>query len=144
MNYKHTQIGYLILFILILISLFFLWILTKSNFDLLTSIIMILVLIILSSFLTLNVIVNSKFLKIKFGPGIFRKNILINEIKSVEIVKNHWYYGWGIRYWYFPKMWIYNVSGFKAIEIKMKNGKINRIGTDEPEKLEKAIKEFIN
>jgi hypothetical protein len=36
-------------------------------------------------------------------------------------------------------MWIYNVSGFDAVEITMKNGKIYRIGTDEPLKLEQAI-----
>ena len=40
-------------------------------------------------------------------------------------------------------MWIYNVSGFDAIELTMKNGKIYRIGTDEPEKLEAAIKQVI-
>ncbi len=47
-----------------------------------------------------------------------------------------WYYGWGIRGWLWPKMWIYNVSGFDAVEIKLKNGKMYRIGTDEPKKLE--------
>jgi len=36
-------------------------------------------------------------------------------------------------------MWIYNISGFDAVEIKMKNGKTYRIGTDEPQKLEQAI-----
>ena len=41
-------------------------------------------------------------------------------------------------------MWIFNVFGFNALEIQMKNGKIYRIGTDEPEKLETAIKRVIN
>jgi hypothetical protein len=36
-------------------------------------------------------------------------------------------------------MWIYNVSGFDAVEIKLKNDKIYRIGTDEPKKLEQTI-----
>ena len=36
-------------------------------------------------------------------------------------------------------MWIFNVSGFGAVEIRMKNGKIYRIGTDEPKALESAI-----
>jgi len=36
-------------------------------------------------------------------------------------------------------MWIYNVSGFDAVEIKLKNGKTYRIGTDESQKLEQAI-----
>jgi hypothetical protein len=54
-------------------------------------------------------------------------------------VKNKWYFGWGVRRWFWPKMWIYNVSGFDAVEIVLKNGNIYRIGTDEPEKLERAI-----
>ena len=40
-------------------------------------------------------------------------------------------------------MWIYNVSGFDAVEIIMKNGKIYRIGTDVPEELEAAIRQVI-
>ncbi|MEK7656054.1 MAG: hypothetical protein AAB386_05245 [Patescibacteria group bacterium] len=36
-------------------------------------------------------------------------------------------------------MWIYNVSGFDAVEIILKNGKIYRIGTDVPKELEVAI-----
>ena len=40
-------------------------------------------------------------------------------------------------------MWIFNVSGFDAVEIKMENGKIFRIGTDEPKKLEHAILQAI-
>jgi hypothetical protein len=40
-------------------------------------------------------------------------------------------------------MWIYNVSGFDAVEIKLKNGKVYRIGTDEPKKLEQTILHLI-
>jgi len=40
-------------------------------------------------------------------------------------------------------MWIFNVSGFDAIELTMKNGRIYCIGTDEPEKLEAVIKQII-
>jgi len=57
-------------------------------------------------------------------------------------VKNPWYYGWGIRFT--PHGWLYNVSGLHAVEIELKNGKKYRIGTDVPENLEKAIREFIS
>jgi len=59
-------------------------------------------------------------------------------------VKNQWYYGWGIGKWLWPKMLIYNVSGFDAGKITLKNGKTYRIGTDEPEKLEQTILQLIN
>lgn len=105
--------------------------------------VMVLVLLILLSFATLKVSIDEKYLRIKFGYGIFHKKFVLNDIASVERVKNHWYYGWGIRLWLWPKMWIYNVSGFDAVEIKTKNGKIYRVGTDEPIKLESAIKSVI-
>ncbi|HOX60708.1 MAG TPA: hypothetical protein PLV72_01725 [Candidatus Magasanikbacteria bacterium] len=38
-------------------------------------------------------------------------------------------------------MRIYNVSGFEAVEIILKDGKIYRIGTDVPGDLENAIRQ---
>lgn len=113
--------------------------------------VMALILLILASFTTLSVSVDEKYIRIKFGWGMFRKKFAVGEIASVAPVKNHWNYGWGIRLWLWPRMWIFNVSGFDAVEIRMKNptsaktsagrGKIYRIGTDEPEKLEAAIRQ---
>ena len=148
--YKHTQIGYLMLFITLIVLVFFAWIqitaraepssyYSGANFAI--PAIMALILFILVSFSTLAVFIDEQFLKIRFGWGIFRKKFPISEIVAVKKVKNHWYYGWGIRLWFWPKMWIFNVSGFDAVELTMKNGKIYRIGTDEPEKLEAAIKQ---
>ncbi len=105
--------------------------------------IMVLILFIFASFTTLSVSIDEKYLRIKFGYGIFHKKFAVNEIVSVTQVRNYWYYGWGIRLWFWPRMWIFNVSGFDAVEILMKNGKIYRIGTDELEKLETAIKRII-
>src|SRR3989344_7146980 len=102
-----------------------------------------LMLVILASFSTLTVSTQEQFLKIRFGWGIFRKKFSLTDIATIGKVKNHWYYGWDIRLLFWPYMWIFNVSGFDAIEIRMKDGKIYRIGTDEPEKLEAAIKQVI-
>ena len=133
MEYKHTQIGYinLVIFIIILFGIALL-----KEF----SLIIILVLLILGSFLSLKVTLDKKNLNIRFGYGIFKKSFLLKDIVSVKSVKNNWYFGWGIRFWLWPRMWIYNISGFDAIEIIMKNKRVYRIGTDEPEKLRKAIK----
>jgi hypothetical protein len=104
---------------------------------------MALILIILASFASLQVIVDEKYLRIKFGYGVFQKKFSLEDVVSAKTVKNHFYYGWGVRLWLWPKMWIYNVSGFDAVEIKLKNGKTYRIGTDEPQKLEQAILNLI-
>ena len=101
--------------------------------------IMALIIFILSSFCSLQVIIDDQYLKIKFGYGIYQKKFSLSDIISAKTVKNKWYYGWGIRGWFWPKMLIYNVSGFDAVEIKLKNSKTYRIGTDESNKLEQAI-----
>lgn len=105
---------------------------------------MALILFILASFITLTVSIDENYLRIKFGCGIFHKEFLMKEIVSTKIVKNHWYYGWGIKVWFWPHMWIYNVSGFDAVEIVMRDGKVYRIGTDNPNELEVALKRAIN
>lgn len=147
-SYKHTQIGYLMLAVTLAVLIFFTWLQitaraeppsVDSGTNFAVTSIMVLILLILASFATLTVAIDEKFLRIKFGYGIFKKEFLLAEIASAKAVKNHWAYGWGIRLWFWPPMWIYNVSGFDAVEIVMKNGKIYRVGTDAPGELEAAI-----
>lgn len=139
MDYKHTQIGYLIIVVLFFISLINVVVLSQTGVQLSILATMFFVIFILASFTTLQVSINEKYLSLKFGYGIFSKKFKINEIKSAKRVRNHWYFGWGIRFWICPRTWIYNVSGFDAVEIILKNGKRYRIGTDEPKKLEQAL-----
>ena len=152
MNYKHTQIGYLMLIVTLAVLILFAWaqitaraeapsVDSGTNFAI--TIIMALIVFTLASFGSLQVIIDEKYLRIKFGYGIYQKKFSLDDIISAKTVKNHWYYGWGIRGWLWPKMWIYNVSGFDAVEIKLKNGNTYRIGTDEPEKLEQTIVDSI-
>ena len=143
MTYKHTQIGYLIIFVLIAVVLLFKTILEQADSHLSTLAIIFFTILILVSFTSLKVMVDENYLRIKFGYGIFKKRFMLKEIISAKTVKNHWYYGWGIRLWLWPCMWIYNVSGFDAVEIKMKNNKTYRIGTDDSKNLEHTITQAI-
>lgn len=115
-----------------------------SGTNLLVTAIMVLIIFIMVSFSTLTTIVAENYLQVKFGYGIFKKKFLLTDIASVKQVRNSWLYGWGIRLWLWPKMWVYNVYGLKAIEIVMKDGKIYRIGTDVPGELETTIKQATN
>jgi len=137
-QYKHTQTGYLTIFVTIaVVFLFaFIWYQAQEPFVL---IFMVAILLILSSFTSLTVTIDSRHVRVKFGWGIYSKSFNIADIESVKRVRNHWYYGWGIRLWLWPTTWIYNVSGFDAVEIRTKKGGIYRIGTDEPEKLHRAL-----
>ncbi|MDP7466413.1 MAG: hypothetical protein QGH85_02225 [Candidatus Pacebacteria bacterium] len=138
-KYQHTQIGYLIIFVLLAVVLLFGFVLIQADFEPFVFIIMLFVLFILTSFASLKVTIDENYLRIKFGYGIFWKKFALKEIISAKSVRNHWYFGWGIRFWFWPYMIIFNVSGFDAVEIRMKNGKIYRIGTDDEKGLESAI-----
>jgi hypothetical protein len=63
-----------------------------TNFAVTT--IMVLILFILASFTSLQVIIDEKYLRIKFGYGIYQKKFSLNDVISAKTVKNHWYYGW--------------------------------------------------
>lgn len=142
--YKHTQVGYLMIGVLFAISALFGIILPQESYNLFVVLMAVFIIFIIASFTSLTVTIGQKYLRIKFVWGIFRKRFLLEEIDTVKTVKNHWYYGWGIRLWLWPYMVIFNISGFDAVEIKMKDGKIFRIGTDEPRKLEQAIAQIID
>jgi hypothetical protein len=104
---------------------------------------MALILFILASFSTLSVLINDQVIRIRFGWGIFRKEFSLAEVTAVREVKNRWYYGWGIRWWPWSKMWIFNTSGLDAVELTMKSGAVYRIGTDEPKQFAAAIKQAL-
>lgn len=143
-KYKHTQAGYLIWYVLFGIIILFSFILIEAGQDFPLIGIMIIVLLILFSFTSLEVTINNSDLQVKFGYGIYKKRLPLRDIVSAHVVKNHWYNGWGIRIWFWPRMVIFNVSGFDAVEVKMKSGKVYRIGTNEPNILEDAINRELN
>ena len=87
---------------------------------------------------TLTVSVGENTLSIRFGPvGLIRRSWPLQEIESVVPVTNPWYYGLGIHGT--PRGVLYNVSGFRGIEVRLFSGTIFRVGTDEPEELSNAI-----
>ena len=140
--YKHTQVGYLLLTLYSIVVLFLGYFNIMTNFHPLPLICLIIILIILGTFARLTVTVDDQMIKIRFGLGIIRKTFPLKEIETYRVVKNPWYYGWGIRFT--PRGWLFNVSGFSAIELQMKNGKRYRIGTDDPDNLAEALDESLN
>jgi hypothetical protein len=138
--YKHTQVGWLLLVIVTTVVLILaFW--TAIN-PIPSAIITISALVILLSlFSSLTVVGDDKGVLFYFGPGIIRKRVSYEQIKSVSMVRNRWFYGWGVR-WY-GRGWLYNVSGLDGVELKLANGSQLRIGTDEPEKLQAFLKSKI-
>ncbi len=140
-HYQHTQIGYLSIIIFVSALLFITYLMVIYGFNWVALAVMIILSVCLALFATLTVVIEGEVLEIRFGPGIIRKKFPLKDIKSCKTVKNPWYYGWGIHLT--PHGWLYNVSGFYAVEIRMVNKKKYRIGTNVPNELERAIRQFI-
>ena len=138
MTYKHTQIGWVTLAVCVgIVILFQLLPRPHAPPGLLLPIISLVALSIVALMGMLGVEVDDALIRIKFGVGLFRKSFRLDEIETCRPVRNRWWWGWGIRL--IPGGWLYNVSGLDAVELVMKNGKIFRIGTDEP----RVLNEFI-
>jgi hypothetical protein len=93
-------------------------------------------------FASLTIRITDSELRWHFGPGLIRKKVAIADIQHAEITTTKFIHGWGIHLT--PQGWLYNVSGFKAVAFKLKNGKQFVLGTDEPEKLHIAIQNILS
>ncbi|MAT41412.1 MAG: hypothetical protein CL609_03650 [Anaerolineaceae bacterium] len=139
-NYRHTQYGALmfIVFLLtgILIAAVALMVITEGRT--LPAVLMVLVyllgLVLFSSF---TVEVSEENLRFWFGIGVIRKTITLREVQSTKEIQNPWYYFWGVKS--IPGGWFYAIAPGTAVEIKLKNGGILQLGTNQPKKLKQAI-----
>ncbi len=135
-NYKHSQRGILLPYVLsfaALISIAMLLLMPADSATLGVSLLLLVLLICLYLFRSLTVEITSERLIIWFGSGLIRKSIPLEDIIAARSVRNPWYYGWGIRF--IPHGWMFNVSGFDAVELELKNKRKFRVGSDEANEL---------
>lgn len=106
------------------------------------TIVVIVLVLSLILFHSLTVSIDEKYLRLRMGVSLIRIKFKISGIVKAYPVKNKWYHGWGIHLT--GKGFLYNVSGFDAVEIVLASGSIHRIGTDEPSVLAQAINQSIS
>lgn len=90
-------------------------------------------------FFSLCVTVHDGAIRLKFGLGFLRRDIPLADVLSARAVRNSYLSGWGVRRLRRAGGWSYGVSGWDAVELSLKNGRILRIGTDDPHGLLAAI-----
>lgn len=141
MNYHHTQVGPVMIaaLVILVVAAFVVMTIAPRPEGTLGSLALLLGGLVMASFISLTVAIEGGVLTCQFGPGFIKKRIPLAEIVSATAVKNPWVIGWGIR-WYPGRCWVWNVSGLQAVELDLKNGRKFRIGTDEPQALEQAIR----
>jgi len=76
-------------------------------------------------------------LQVRFGLGWPRRTLPLKEIAAVEVTRTTFLEGWGLRRT--RRGWLYNVSGFDAVLLRLTNGRTLMVGTDEPRRLKTAI-----
>jgi hypothetical protein len=138
-SYRHTQVGYAIVVpvaVALVAALAFLARTPQARgvlpwFAALLASVLIL-------FSTLTVTVSAGWLECRFGVGLIRRRIRLDDVREAEAVRNKWYYGWGIRLT--PYGWLWNAFGLDAVELTFATGRKFRIGTNEPHTLLGAIR----
>jgi hypothetical protein len=142
-RYRHTQVGWVIIVSLLsgAILCFVLGSLPGAPTPLHILMFSVSALLVVLTWLfgSLTVVIVDGTLKLRFGPGLIRKTCSLSDFVSASVVRNKWWYGWGIRLC--PRGLLYNASGLDAVELAKKNGRVLRIGTDEPQALEQALRE---
>jgi len=137
-RYQHTQIGHAIVWSLLAIILVVNGGLGHPAPPLAVSIMLLVCLIL---FYRLNVTIDDEMLCASFGPSIIRKRVPLVDIVSCEPIRIRWWYGWGIHVT--PCGWLYNVSGFDAVAITLRDGRKLALGTDDPHGLTAGIRDAI-
>jgi hypothetical protein len=89
-------------------------------------------------FWKLTITIDRETLRASFGVGLVRKTVPVANIVACEPIRIRWWYGWGIHLT--PYGWLYNVSGFDAVAITLRNGRRFCLGTDQPAELVDAIR----
>lgn len=89
-------------------------------------------------FWKLTITIDHETLRASFGIGLVHKTVPVANIVACEPIRIRWWWGWGIHLT--PYGWLYNVSGFDAVVIALRDGSRFCLGTDQPNELVAAIR----
>lgn len=140
-GYRHRQTSWLVLVLVAAVVIVVLALVAFAEDDpvgvgFAVGVVVVLVLVA-AVFASLEVTVDGRSVAATFGLGWPRRRIALSDIQSVALVRNRWYHGWGIRK--VAGGWMFNVSGYDAVELRLRSGRVFRIGSDEPDALVAAI-----
>jgi hypothetical protein len=141
-RYRHTQIGWTLIVLVVAVVLAELTVVAfsepRGTLTLaLSGAFVAVVAVMLALFSTLTVVVDDRAVRVLFGLGSLRREVMLADITAARKVRNHWYAGWGVRI--IPRGRLYNVGGLDAVELEMDNGRVVRVGTDQPDALLAAV-----
>jgi hypothetical protein len=141
-RYRHTQIAWTLIVLVVAVVLAEFTIVTFSGPQgtlslALSGAVVAVAAVMLALFSTLTVAVDDRAVRLWFGFGSLRREVVLADVRAVRRVRNHWYAGWGVRV--IPNGRLYNVGGLDSVELEMDDGRVVRVGTDQPDALLAAV-----
>ena len=98
--------------------------------------------LVLAAFYSFTIQISDGKLSFWFSFGVARKSIPLEKIRSVEVVRNPWYYFWGIKS--IPGGWLFSITpGGRAVELVVADDRLIRLGTNRPEELKQSLAAMI-
>lgn len=146
MEYRHTQVGRLLLAFLVAMACLVPALLLLEEFRadpaarVALSVAPPFMLIAGAVFSFLTVTVDREALVLRFGLGAWRRRVPLAQIERAEVRRVPWVWGYGIRL--APKGWLYRVAGLDAVDLTLRSGRHVYVGTDEPGGLLTALRSF--
>ena len=143
--YRHTQIGWSLIAIVVAVGLLELTIVALSTVSTLAITLAgataAIFAVLLVMFATLTVLVDDKALHLWFGVGLLRRVVPLGDVVAARSMRIPWWTGWGVRA--VSHGWLYRVGGRDAVELELDNGRVVRVGSDEPAALLAAVKRTV-
>jgi hypothetical protein len=136
MPYRHTQSGTWIVTLCLAVAVLDAAIAWRTG-QWLPVVVLVVLIAVAVLFSSLTVEVSDHELRWYFGPGLWTYRLPLDDIEKVAVMRNHWWNGFGIRMR--AGFRLYNVSGFDAVELRLKSNDVRRIGTDDPQGLAAAL-----
>jgi hypothetical protein len=141
-QYRHTQVGWTIIVLVVaaVVAEILLVVVLAPGSTLALSLsgaLAAILAVTLVLFSTLTVTVDDAAVRLAFGLEALRREVSLDQIAEARRVRNAWYSGWGVRV--IPNGRLYNVGGLDAVELHLDNGRVVRVGTDEPDVLLAAV-----
>ena len=148
-SYEHTQVGKVVVYVIlsaavfVVVSLVIAWRVSGAMGTmpapaiaaiLITFAIMIPVSLVFSR---LTIRVANGTIHWHFGLGALAHDLPVADVVRSAVVTNPIWSGYGVRL--MRNGWLYNVAGRRAVDLELRNGRHVRLGSDEPEALQRAI-----
>lgn len=142
-NYVERQYAWLIITLTVAsaIIIFILYYLQIGRTPLTTNqflLFMALLIVILLNFYQMKTVVSDQQIELRYGVGLIRRTIAMDDIIDPICVKNKWYHGAGIRQMQGGKL--YSLNFTSAVEVHYRFRKFFiRIGSSDPQRLKEEI-----